>query len=50
MSWPCVRQLQVDAEHAFDVTYARQLGLDTDALLLCQPDSGEMALQVQHLF
>lgn len=36
----------IDAEHAFDVAYARRMGLDTDNLYLCQPDSGEMALQV----
>lgn len=36
----------VDAEHALDPTYAAGLGVDTDALLVSQPDSGEMALDV----
>lgn len=36
----------VDAEHALDPTYAALLGVDTDALLVSQPDSGEMALDV----
>ncbi|KAK9836438.1 hypothetical protein WJX74_000619 [Apatococcus lobatus] len=36
----------IDAEHAFDVSYAKKLGVDTDGMLLCQPDSGEMALEV----
>jgi recombination protein RecA len=36
----------IDAEHAFDQLYASQLGLNTSELVLCQPDSGEMALQV----
>ncbi len=36
----------VDAEHALDVTYADALGVDTDALLVSQPDSGEQALEV----
>jgi recombination protein RecA len=35
----------VDAEHAFDPTYAAKLGVDTDRLLLAQPDCGEEALQ-----
>jgi recombination protein RecA len=34
----------IDAEHALDPDYARQLGVDTDNLLIAQPDSGEMAL------
>ena len=36
----------IDAEHALDVTYARQLGVDVDALLVSQPDCGEQALEV----
>lgn len=35
----------VDAEHAFDPTYGNMLGVDTDRLLLSQPDYGEQALQ-----
>lgn len=38
--------LLVDAEHAFDAQYSKRLGLDTTKLLLSQPDSGEMALEV----
>lgn len=36
----------IDAEHAFDRSYAQRLGLDCDRIALCQPDSGEMALEV----
>lgn len=36
----------VDAEHALDVAYARQLGVDVDALLCAQPDYGEQALDI----
>ncbi|KAL9181910.1 hypothetical protein ACHAXT_012253 [Thalassiosira profunda] len=36
----------VDAEHALDPAYAANLGVDVDALLVSQPDSGEMALDV----
>eukprot|EP00242_Pyramimonas_sp_CCMP2087_P010254 CAMPEP_0198212702 /NCGR_PEP_ID=MMETSP1445-20131203/27283_1 /TAXON_ID=36898 /ORGANISM="Pyramimonas sp., Strain CCMP2087" /LENGTH=394 /DNA_ID=CAMNT_0043887223 /DNA_START=372 /DNA_END=1556 /DNA_ORIENTATION=- len=36
----------VDAEHAFDADYAAALGVDTDELLVSQPSSGEMALEV----
>jgi recombination protein RecA len=36
----------IDAEHAFDPVFAKRLGVDIDALYLCQPDSGEMALEV----
>ncbi|HHL39944.1 MAG TPA: recombinase RecA [Deltaproteobacteria bacterium] len=36
----------IDAEHALDVNYARKLGVDTDELLLSQPDSGEQALEI----
>ncbi len=36
----------VDAEHAFDPKYARALGINTDELLVSQPDSGEQALEI----
>jgi recombination protein RecA len=36
----------VDAEHALDPEYAKKLGVDTDALLLSQPDTGEQALEI----
>lgn len=36
----------VDAEHALDPQYAEQLGVDVDSLLVSQPDSGEMALDI----
>ena len=36
----------VDAEHAMDPTYARQLGVDVDQLLISQPDTGEQALEI----
>lgn len=36
----------VDAEHAFDKTYAQALGIDTDNLLISQPDDGEQALEI----
>ena len=36
----------VDAEHAFDKTYAEALGVDTDELLISQPDYGEQALDL----
>ena len=36
----------VDAEHALDPTYARKLGVNTDDLLIAQPDSGEQALEI----
>lgn len=36
----------IDAEHALDPLYARNLGVKVDDLLICQPDSGEMALDV----
>ena len=36
----------VDAEHALDATYAKALGVDTDNLLVSQPDSGEQALEI----
>lgn len=40
----------VDAEHAFDRVYAEKLGIDTQNLLISQPDSGEQALEIaEHL-
>jgi recombination protein RecA len=36
----------IDAEHAFDPTYARAIGVDLKELLLSQPDSGEQALEI----
>ena len=40
----------VDAEHAFDRTYAENLGIDTSSLLISQPDYGEQALEIaEHL-
>jgi recombination protein RecA len=36
----------IDAEHALDPEYARALGVDTDALLVSQPDNGEQALEI----
>ncbi|PKN69777.1 MAG: recombinase RecA [Deltaproteobacteria bacterium HGW-Deltaproteobacteria-12] len=36
----------IDAEHALDVTYARKIGVNTDDLLISQPDTGEQALEI----
>lgn len=36
----------VDAEHAFDRSYAKNLGVDLDTLLISQPDNGEQALEI----
>lgn len=36
----------IDAEHALDVTYAKKLGVNTDDLLVSQPDHGEQALEI----
>ena len=36
----------IDAEHALDPVYAKKLGVDTDELLLSQPDTGEQALEI----
>ena len=36
----------IDAEHALDPEYAKCLGVDTDALLVSQPDTGEQALEI----
>jgi len=39
----------IDAEHALDVGYARQLGVRTDDLLISQPDTGEQALEITEM-
>jgi recombination protein RecA len=39
----------IDAEHALDPEYARSLGVDTDALLVSQPDTGEQALEIMDM-
>ena len=40
----------IDAEHAFDKSYAEKLGIDTENLLISQPDNGEQALEItEHL-
>ncbi len=39
----------VDAEHALDPSYAKALGVDTDNLLVSQPDTGEQALEITEL-
>ena len=58
LSMHCIAEAQnnggmaafVDAEHAFDKSYAKRLGIDTDNLLISQPDSGEQALEIaEHL-
>ncbi|MDD5245628.1 MAG: recombinase RecA [Syntrophorhabdaceae bacterium] len=36
----------IDAEHALDVFYARKIGVNTDDLLISQPDTGEQALEI----
>jgi recombination protein RecA len=36
----------IDAEHSLDPNYAQKLGVDTDALLVSQPDTGEQALEI----
>lgn len=36
----------IDAEHAFDSTYAKKVGIDLDQLLISQPDTGEQALEI----
>ncbi|MDR0907970.1 MAG: recombinase RecA [Rikenellaceae bacterium] len=36
----------IDAEHAFDSTYAQKLGIDIENLLISQPDNGEQALEI----
>ena len=39
----------IDAEHAIDPVYAKNLGVDTDNLILSQPDSGEQALEIAEM-
>lgn len=39
----------IDAEHALDVSYARRLGVNTDELLISQPDHGEQALDITEI-
>jgi recombination protein RecA len=39
----------IDAEHAFDPNYARAIGVDTEGLLVSQPDSGEQALEIAEM-
>ncbi len=40
----------IDAEHAFDKSYAERLGVDVESLLMSQPDNGEQALEItEHL-
>src|SRR5919202_586816 len=36
----------IDAEHALDPIYAKKLGVNTDELLISQPDTGEQALEI----
>jgi recombination protein RecA len=40
----------IDAEHALDPEYAKRLGVDTDALCVSQPDTGEQALEIADMF
>ncbi|CAB1276308.1 recombinase RecA [Candidatus Nitrosacidococcus tergens] len=40
----------IDAEHALDPQYARQLGVNVDDLLISQPDTGEQALEIADMF
>lgn len=58
LSMHCIAEAQksggmaafIDAEHAFDKVYAEKLGIDTDNLLISQPDNGEQALEIaEHL-
>ena len=58
LSMHCIAEAQIngglaafiDAEHAFDKVYAENLGIDTENLLISQPDNGEQALEItEHL-
>src|SRR5712672_2457160 len=58
LTMQCIAQAQkkgglaafIDAEHAFDKAYAEKLGIDTENLLISQPDNGEQALEIaEHL-
>lgn len=54
LSMHCIAEAQkkggiaafIDAEHAFDKSYAEKLGIDTENLLIAQPDNGEQALEI----
>jgi recombination protein RecA len=51
MRWPTLSETAgvaafIDAEHALDPEYARKLGVDTDSLIISQPDNGEQALEI----
>ncbi|HEX2965547.1 MAG TPA: recombinase RecA [Syntrophorhabdaceae bacterium] len=39
----------IDAEHALDISYAKRIGVNTDDLLISQPDSGEQALDIAEI-
>ena len=39
----------IDAEHSFDTTYAKKLGVNLDELLISQPDTGEQALEITEM-
>ena len=39
----------IDAEHALDVSYAKRIGVNTDDLLISQPDTGEQALEISEI-
>src|SRR5688572_31412702 len=39
----------IDAEHALDVAYAKSIGVDTERLLVSQPDNGEQALEITEI-
>ncbi len=39
----------IDAEHAFDPTYAKKIGVNSDELLISQPDTGEQALEIAEM-
>lgn len=39
----------VDAEHALDINYAKKIGVNTDDLLISQPDTGEQALEITEI-
>ncbi len=39
----------IDAEHALDVAYAKRIGVNTDELLISQPDTGEQALEITEI-
>src|SRR6202042_387733 len=39
----------IDAEHALDIAYARGIGVETDRLLISQPDTGEQALEITEI-